>query len=186
MRVGRLQGGGSFTFIYTVYHSWRWWLSACLQRAGGRCQLVIPDRNVTGVLYFIIPRENLLPWGVQTYVNNFCYQDDNAPTHRARLVRDFMEQECLTVLHQPAISPDCKPIEHLWDELQHAVESRDVKPRNLQELGQALREKWPQRADNTLHNLVDNMLRHIAACQMLKEVTLVIKRLLILLKILKL
>ena len=106
----------------------------------------------------------MLPWGCQTTVNNFCYQDDNAPTHRARLVRDFMEQEGLTVLHQPPISPDCKPIEHLWNELQHAVESRNVKPQNLQELGHALRdEKWPQLADNTLYHLVDNKLRHIAA-----------------------
>ena len=119
-------GGGGSVHVWGAFH------------AGGRSELVILDRNVTGVVYLNILRENLLPWARQTFADNFRYQDDNVPAHRARIVRDFMEQEGVAVLHQPPLSSDCNPIEHLWDELQRAVDSRDAKPKNLQELGHSL------------------------------------------------
>ena len=55
-------------------------------------------------------------------------------------MRDFLEPEQIHILYQPALSSDCNPIEHLWDALQRAVDAKDVKPQNLRELSQALRE----------------------------------------------
>ena len=47
-------------------------------------------------------------------------------------------------LEQPPRSPDCNPIEHLWDELGRAISSMDNPPQNLDELRQALLDKWVQ------------------------------------------
>ena len=123
-------GGGGFVHVWGAFHH------------GGASDLVVLDRNVTGVLYRDILDKNLIPFARQHFQDNFRYQDDNASTHRARVVRDFLEQEQIHTLYQPPLSPDCNPIEHLWDALQRTVDARDVKPKNLRELSQALQEKW--------------------------------------------
>ena len=79
------------------------------------------------------------PWGT---LNNYCYQDDNAIPHRARVVLDFLQQANVTKMEQPPRSPDCNPIEHLWDELDRAISSMDNPPQNLDVLRQALLDKW--------------------------------------------
>ena len=64
--------------------------------------------------------------------------------HRARVVLDFLQQGNVTKMEQPPRSPDCNPIEHLWDELGRAISSMDNPPQNLDELRQALLDKWAQ------------------------------------------
>ena len=122
-----------------VYHSWRWWSSASLGRLWCWRKIPVGDPGSQCHWASILehPEENLLPWARPTFADSFCYQDDNASTHHATIVR-------VAVLYQPPLSPDCNPIEHLWDEIQCAMGSRDAKPQNLQELGQVLREEWLQ------------------------------------------
>ena len=80
---------------------------------GGASDLVVLDRNGTGVLYRDILDQNLIPFARQYFQDNFRYQDDNASVHRARFVRDFLEHEQIHTLYQPPLLPDCNPIEHL-------------------------------------------------------------------------
>ena len=122
-------GGGSSVHVWGALHH------------GGASDLVVLDRDVTGVLYRDILGQNLIPFTRQHFQDNFRYQDDNAPAHRARVVRDFWEQEQIHTLYHPPLSPDCNPIGHLWDALQRAVDARDVKPQNRWELSQALKEQ---------------------------------------------
>ena len=64
---------------------------------------------------------------------------------------------------QPPRSPDCNPIEHLWDELGRAISSMDNPPQNLDELCQALLGKWAQIPVQCLRRLVASMPRRLAA-----------------------
>ena len=123
-------GGGGSVHVWGAFHH------------GGASGLVVLDRNVNGVLYRDILDQNLILFASQHFQDNFRYQDDNAPAHRARVVRDFLEQEQIHTLYQPTVSPDCNPIEHFFDALQRAVDARDVKPQNLGELSQALQRGW--------------------------------------------
>ena len=90
------------------------------------------------------------------------YQDDNATPHRARLVLDFQQQGNVTKMEQPPRSPDCNPIEHLWDELGRAISSMDNPPQNLDELRQTLLDKWAQIPVQCLQCLVASMPRQLA------------------------
>ena len=50
--------------------------------------------------------------------------DDNATTHRARIVNAYFEDQGIHQMYWPAWSPDLSPIEHAWDILQRWVSSR--------------------------------------------------------------
>ena len=103
------------------------------------------------------------PFARHYFGDNYRYQDDNATPHRARVVLDFLQQGNVTKMEQPPRSPDCNPIEHLWDELGRAISSMDNPPQNLDELRQALLDKWVQIPVQRLQRLVASMLRRLAA-----------------------
>ena len=105
----------------------------------------------------------LVPFARHYFGNNYRYQDDNATPHRARVVLDFLQQGNVTKMEQPPRSPDCNPIEHLWDELGRAISSMDNPPQNLDELRQALLDKWAQIPVQRLQRLVASMPRRLAA-----------------------
>lgn len=144
-------GGGGSVHVWGAFHY------------GGKSQLVQFGANVTGAVYRDTLAANLVPWARQIFGNNFRYQDDNAPAHRARVVQDFLTQQGVEVLAQPPCSPDTNPIEHLWDALGRAINSRDPQPTNLAELGQFLQEEWTNLPQRTLRTLVESMPRRMAA-----------------------
>ena len=120
-------------------------------------------RSTYGELSTIAPNPLLVPFARHYFGDNYRYQDDNATPHRARVVLDFLQQGNVTKMEQPPRSPDCNPIEHLWDELGRAISSMDNPPQNLDELRQALLDKWAQIPVQRLQCLVASMPRRLAA-----------------------
>ena len=104
-----------------------------------------------------------MPFARHYFGDNYRYQDDNATPHRARVVLDFLQQGNVTKMEQPPRSPDCNPIEHLWDELGRAISSMDNPPQNLDKLRQALLDKWAQIPVQRLQRLVASMPRRLGA-----------------------
>lgn len=49
--------------------------------------------------------------------NDFIMMQDNARTHNAATLRNFLGATGITTLHWSARNPDMNPTEHLWDEL---------------------------------------------------------------------
>ena len=86
-----------------------------------------------------------MPWCIRTSCgtpDNFSYQDDTVMSRHSMLVTDYLQQKDITKMDQPAQSPDCNPIEHLWDELWRAINNMDHPSHNLHELCQALLDQW--------------------------------------------
>ena len=147
----RVQAGGGSVHVWGAFHN------------SAKSHLVLPDGYLTGVLYRGILQNTLGPFARHYFGDNYRYQDDNATPHRARVVLDFLQQGNVTKMEQPPRSPDCNPIEHLWDELGRAICSMDNPPQNLDELRQALLDKWAQIPVQRLQRLVASMPRRQAA-----------------------
>ena len=117
----RVQAGGGSVHVWGAFHN------------SAKSPLVLADGYLTGVLYRGILQNTLVPFARHYFGDNYRCQDDNATPHRARVVLDFLQQGNVTKMEQPPRSPDCNPIEHLWDELGRAISSMDNPPQNLDE-----------------------------------------------------
>ena len=106
---------------------------------------------------------SLMPSWRNTFYNENTLVCHHTTPHRARVVLDFLQQGNVTKMEQPPRSPECNPIEHLWDELGRAISSMDNPPQNLDELRQALLDKWAQIPVQRLQRLVASMPRRLAA-----------------------
>jgi hypothetical protein len=99
--------------------------------AHGRTPLVVVAGNLTDIRYrneFVQPY--VIPF-IQAQANNVTFQQDNVRPHVARVVRDYLTQQNVDFLPCPAVSPDCSPIEHVWDEMERRLRHLPNRPVTL-------------------------------------------------------
>jgi len=129
-----------------------------------RTDLVFIQGNLNGIRY----RDEIVQQHVIPFMNRhgpgMILQQDNAPAHRAIVVRNHLQAANMDVLPWPAVSPDMAPIEHVWDELQRRIHHRPRPPTTLPELRRALQEEWDTIPQAFLANLVNSMRRRCRAC----------------------
>ena len=100
-----------------------------------RTELVVIAGNLNGMRY----REDILFLHVVPFLqahSDMTLQHDNATSHNAHSMRDFLQDRNVSVLPWPAKS--LNPIEHVWDLLDRRVRARAVPPRSVRELAGAL------------------------------------------------
>jgi transposase len=95
--------------------------------------------------------------------NNFLFMQDNARPHVARVVTRYFEEVQIQKLDWPARSPDCNPIEHVWDKLGRSIKARRNRPQTLNQLLEALNEEWEQMDHAVIQELILSMPRRMAA-----------------------
>jgi transposase len=125
--------------------------------------LVRLDGKVTAAVYVDMLENHLLPY-LDTLDNkeNYVFQEDNAPIHRANKTDKWRRENNISSLSWPAQSPDLNPIEHLWDELERQVRAHKPLPKNCEELWQILKTEWLKIDERKYKNLVDSMPRRVA------------------------
>uniref|UniRef100_A0AAZ3RIT9 Tc1-like transposase DDE domain-containing protein n=1 Tax=Oncorhynchus tshawytscha TaxID=74940 RepID=A0AAZ3RIT9_ONCTS len=102
-----------------------------------------------------IPLSHVVPF-LQAHPD-MTLQHDNATSHTARSVCDFLQDRNVSVLPWPAKSPELNAIEHVWDLLNRRVRARAIPPRNVRELAGAFVEEWGNIPQQELANLVQSM-----------------------------
>jgi len=85
--------------------------------------------------------------------------NNNTRPHRARIVREFRQQEAIDTFQWSAKSPDMNPIEHVWDFIGHTVNQRNPQCQNIAELANTILEEWWKFPQERLHCLVRGMNR---------------------------
>ena len=111
--------------------------------------------------YINILKENVLP--LARLDSDLVYQDDSAPCHRAKIVKEFEKENNISVMDWPGNSPDLNPIENLW-----AILKRKI-GRNIIQNTKMLKEKiiriWKDEIDNEIiSKLVHSMPKRIKSC----------------------
>lgn len=132
------------------------WISS---RGPGIC--VIVEERLTAEVYRDILQEAMLPSVLPVHGNDFTFQQDNCPIHKARLVRQFLAENGVATLVWPARSPDLNPIENVWAIMTKKVNTNNNIPQNREELIEKIREAWQELNVEYIQKLISSMPRRI-------------------------
>lgn len=92
------------------------------------------------------------------------FQQDNAPVHTARVIKEWLDEQQFEVMAWPPYSPDLNPIENLWAllkakiyEMHPEIKSMPNNQETLEILTSAAQEAWSDMDTDMLENLAITM-----------------------------
>uniref|UniRef100_A0A673L418 Thimet oligopeptidase 1 n=1 Tax=Sinocyclocheilus rhinocerous TaxID=307959 RepID=A0A673L418_9TELE len=130
--------------------------------AAGTGRLVAIEGKMNAAKYRDILDENLLQSAQDLRLGQrFTFQQDNDPKHTAKITKEWLHNNSVTVLEWPSQSPDLNPIEHLWRDLKMAVHQR--LPSNLTELERICKEEWQRIPKSRCEKLVASFPKRLMA-----------------------
>jgi transposase len=95
------------------------------------------------------------------YLQSGTFMQDNAPCHSTHLIRNWFEQQGITTLPWPSLSPDLNPLEHLWGIMKRKIQGEQFHDKN--ELWMKLQEIWSSFTPEFVQRYVDSMPQRIRA-----------------------
>jgi hypothetical protein len=95
--------------------------------------------------------------------HNWTLQQDGAPSHRSAHTVAFLQAENINFIEPdmwPPNSPDLNPVDYaIWGALQQRVYTH--KPRNVEELQQAILEEWDRLSQNLITASIDQWRKRL-------------------------
>ncbi len=130
--------------------------------AAGTGRLVAIEGKMNAAKYREILDENLLQSAQDLRLGRrFTFQQDSDPKYTAKIMKEWLHNNSVTVLEWPSQSPDLNPIEHLWRDLKMAVHQR--LPSNLTELERICKEEWQRIPKSRCEILVSSFPKRLMA-----------------------
>jgi len=121
--------------------------------------------RITGTVlsesYQNILKNELINPGIENLPENFVFQHDNAPAHRAKATIEFLQKEKFDVLPWPPYSPDLNIIENLWGIVSQKVYEEGKDYQNADELWESVLHHFmaiPDEVINSLYKSVSGRL----------------------------
>lgn len=146
--------------VPTVKHSPSAMVWGCFGGAGrGELWFVPPGTTMNAARYLELLKEKLLI-NMQR-LQCTIFQQDGAPCHTAKVVKNWFAAEGVQVLSFPPNSPDLNPIENMWKVIKTRIAG--MKHSSLPALQQAIQLKWTTAISEELcTRLVHSMPQRIA------------------------
>ena len=95
--------------------------------------------------------------------DDFIFQHDNDPKHKAKATTKYLEDQEYIVLPWPAQSADLNPIENVWDKLKTQIGQRERRPTSIHELWNMVLEEWELIPQSMIDNLYATMPERVEA-----------------------
>jgi transposase len=153
------------------------WASVWLDERGQarRSKLVIMDRDpdakrqgYSSQSYMQALTKGLLPYWRRSQL----FMQDNAPIHKSRVVRAFLDEHHINTIDWPPYSPDLNPIEHLWWVLKKRMHKIYPQYNNYSQAEEewdsfceALKECWRSIPSRVIKALIMSMPRRLHTCR---------------------
>lgn len=126
-------------------------------------KLVVVDETLNATRYTQLLSENLFESAEDMGISNdFIFQQDNAPCHKAAHTKRFFTENQINVLEWPAQSPDLNPIENLWAYMKRKL--RKKKFSSKKKLIKKIKKIWSKIKISKLKKLVSSMPRRVREC----------------------
>ena len=119
------------------------------------------------VMYIDILKQHLRSSAIiMDMANQFIFQQDNDPKHRARKAKEWLLHNTPKQLHSQPQSPGMNPIENLWSYLDVQIRKRQIKSKS--QLKAALLKEWEKISPQTtekLAKLMKNCMQSVIAAK---------------------
>ena len=129
----------------------------------GPTSLAVIEGSVNQYSYQQILHEHLLPAASGYYgAENWRFQQDNAPPHKAASTREWLRNNCPVVLDWPPNSADLSPIENIWGIMKPKVEKETAT--NFADFSQAVVKTWNEMEPDMIRKCIDTMPLRMKLC----------------------
>lgn len=127
----------------------------------GAIELAFQNQKMTAKSYLSI-LDSAFPKFQQLFGPlKWTYQQDNAPIHTARIVKDWISKKNVDLLKWPPYSPDLNIMENVWGWLSRKVYEGDKQYNDKESLIEAIKAAWADISLNYLKSLYDSMPNRI-------------------------
>ncbi len=115
------------------------------------------DEKIDGPTYCDMLDTCFLPVAALENLDDFTFQHDNAPPHRARITAEFLKSKEISVLKWPAQSPDLNPIENIWGIMSKEVYKEGKSYLNCDDLWEAVQTAFNNLDPEVLKKVYESM-----------------------------
>ena len=121
----------------------------------GKGNLIFIDDIINALRYQQILSENLIESVNNMNLNTFIFQQDNAPSHSSKLLKQFFNKNNIELLPFPPQSPDLNPIENLWAYISSKLIEKS--PKTINDLKNEILNIWNSLDNNKLRKLANSL-----------------------------
>lgn len=123
----------------------------------GVAKLVFVDQKMTGIHYKTMLESAFEDLKEMFGPIPFIFQQDNAPIHNSRIVKEWIQNQGVELMSWPPYSPDLNIIENVWGWLTRKVYEGGKQFATKEELKCEIRRAWDDISLNYLKSLYDSM-----------------------------